>query len=58
MLPIFVKFQAFIPKSLGKPLLSYFEQDRRFNLLSNKAAFVQKRCGLSVYFNHAITSLL
>jgi hypothetical protein len=31
MLPINIKFQAYIPKSLGKSLLSYFQNDRRFN---------------------------
>ncbi len=31
MLPINIKFQAYIPKSLGKSLLSYFQFDPRFN---------------------------
>ncbi|MFV0305619.1 MAG: hypothetical protein ACK5IC_09095 [Moheibacter sp.] len=41
MIPINIKFQAYIPKSLGKPLISYFENDRRFNpnTLSNYSEF-------------------
>lgn len=31
MIPLTIKFQAYIPKSLGKPLLSYFEGHRHFN---------------------------
>jgi predicted RNA-binding protein Jag len=31
MFPINIKFQAYIPKSLGKSLLSYFQFDPRFN---------------------------
>ncbi len=42
MLPISIQFQAYIPKSLGKPLLDYFQQDSRFNLLSNKDEFTRK----------------
>lgn len=42
MVPIAIKFQAFIPKSLGKPLRSYFEEDPRFKLLTNKEAFIRK----------------
>ncbi len=41
MLPISIQFQAYIPKSLGKPLLSYFEQDHRLNLLRNKEEFIR-----------------
>lgn len=36
MIPITINFNAYIPKNLGKPLLSYFEHDSRFNL--NKMA--------------------
>ncbi|CAA0149633.1 hypothetical protein ACE1MK_15320 [Tenacibaculum maritimum] len=42
MLPITIQFQAYIPKSLGKPLLDYFQRDSRFNFLSNKEEFVRK----------------
>lgn len=42
MLPISIKFQAYIPKSLGKPLLDYFKRDSRFSLLSNREEFVRK----------------
>lgn len=42
MLPISVKFHAFIPNSLGKPLLSYFKHLNQFKRLSNKQAFVSK----------------
>ncbi|MDE1206855.1 hypothetical protein [Tenacibaculum larymnensis] len=42
MLPIIIKFQAFIPKSLGKPLLSYFQNSEHFNSLTNKEEFVRK----------------
>jgi hypothetical protein len=42
MLPISIKFQAFIPNSLGKNLLSYFEGTSRFRLLGNKEEFTRK----------------
>ncbi|MFB9057142.1 hypothetical protein ACFFU9_10350 [Mariniflexile ostreae] len=42
MFPLSVKFQAFIPKSLGKPLLSYFENTNRFRLLDNKEEFIRQ----------------
>lgn len=42
MIPISIKFQAYIPKNLGKPLLSYFEKDKRLNYLTNKNAFLKK----------------
>ena len=44
MLPIHINFNAFIPKSLGKTLLSYFENDARFNpkVMPNYAEFRQK----------------
>lgn len=42
MLPISIKFQAFIPKSLGKPLLSYFQNTNYFNLLNNKEEFIKQ----------------
>ena len=42
MLPISIQFQAYIPKSLGKSLLSYFEDQSSFNLLSNKEEFIRK----------------
>ena len=42
MLPISVKFQAYIPKSLGKPLLYYLKQNPRFTYLSNREDFVRK----------------
>ncbi|CAA0164114.1 hypothetical protein NACSLCCMFF_140002 [Tenacibaculum maritimum] len=42
MFPLSIKFQAFIPKSLGKPLLSYFENTNRFKLLDNKEEFVRQ----------------
>ncbi|MEM0940819.1 MAG: hypothetical protein AAGI25_13650 [Bacteroidota bacterium] len=41
MLPISIKFQAFIPKSLGKPLLSYFQNHKHFNALKNEDEFVR-----------------
>ncbi|MET4080468.1 hypothetical protein ABIB40_000408 [Pedobacter sp. UYP30] len=42
MLPISIKFQAYIPNSLGKPLLSYFQRYDTLSLLSNKEEFVRK----------------
>lgn len=42
MLPISIKFQAFIPNSLGRKLLSYFKNTSRFRLLSNKEEFISK----------------
>ncbi|MFL0119554.1 hypothetical protein [Tenacibaculum maritimum] len=42
MFPLSIKFQAFIPKSLGKPLLSYFENTNRFKLLDNKEEFIRQ----------------
>jgi len=42
MFPLSIKFQAFIPKSLGKPLLNYFENTIRFRLLDNKEEFINK----------------
>lgn len=41
MLPINLKFQAFIPNSLGRSLLSYFENTSRFRLLSNREEFIK-----------------
>lgn len=48
MFPISIKFQAFIPKSLGKPLLSYFENTNRFKLLDNKEEFLRKLNSLKI----------
>lgn len=48
MFPLSVKFQAFIPKSLGKPLLSYFENTIRFRLLDNKEEFIRKLRGFNI----------
>lgn len=42
MIPITIKFQAFIPKSLGKSLLSYFQNHSHFNTLKNKDEFTRK----------------
>ena len=42
MFPITIKFQAFIPRSLGKPLRYYFQNHPQFNALVNKEAFVRK----------------
>lgn len=54
MLPISIKFRAFIPKSLGRSLLSYFERDHRFNQLGNKAAFIRR---LRIQDNKGVTWL-
>lgn len=53
MIPINIKFQAYIPKSLGKPLISYFENDWRFNPnnLSNYNAFRQSLQSIGSYKN-------
>ncbi|GIM57791.1 hypothetical protein CAPN006_21830 [Capnocytophaga canimorsus] len=42
MAQINIKFQAYIPKSLGKPLLDYFKDDPKYKLLSNRIDFEQK----------------
>lgn len=44
MIPITIKFNAYIPKNLGKTLLSYFEKDSRFNpsKMTNYYQFKQK----------------
>ncbi len=42
MLTIPIKFLAFIPRSLGKSLLSYFEGTSSFRLLKNKEEFTRK----------------
>ena len=42
MNPISIKFQAYIPKSLGKSLLSYFQNSEHFNSLTNKEEFIRK----------------
>ena len=42
MLQLSIKFQCYIPKSLGKPLLDYFRNDPRINQLVNKDEFIRK----------------
>ncbi|MCV9930652.1 hypothetical protein OIU80_00020 [Flavobacterium sp. LS1R47] len=44
MIPITIQFNAYIPKNLGKSLLSYFEHDSRFNpnKMANYYQFRQK----------------
>ncbi len=42
MLPINLKFQAFIPNSLGKPLKSYFEHHPYARRLENREEFFMK----------------
>ncbi|MCD8440864.1 hypothetical protein [Tenacibaculum finnmarkense] len=48
MFPLSIKFQAFIPKSLGKPLLSYFENTNRFRLLDNKEEFIRQLSSFNI----------
>ncbi|MCD8440949.1 hypothetical protein G1K97_10370 [Tenacibaculum finnmarkense] len=48
MFPLSIKFQAFIPKSLGKPLLSYFENTTRFRLLDNKEEFIRQLSSFNI----------
>ncbi|WP_404812518.1 hypothetical protein ACIRNY_02770 [Capnocytophaga canimorsus] len=43
-----IKFQAYIPKSLGKPLYDYFKDDYRFKMLRNKNEFEKKLKSLDI----------
>ncbi|AWL78001.1 hypothetical protein [Capnocytophaga canimorsus] len=44
-----IKFQAYIPKSLGKPLYDYFKDDSELNNLINKEEFISelKNCDVN-----------
>lgn len=44
-----IKFQAYIPKSLGKPLYDYFKDDSELNNLKNKEEFISelKNCDVN-----------
>lgn len=37
-----IRFQAYIPKSLGKPLYDYFKNDHRLKNLKNKEEFIRQ----------------
>lgn len=47
-----ITFQAYIPKSLGKPLYDYFKNDPRLRNLKNKEEFIKqlKSCDTNGYY--------
>ena len=42
MPPLTIKFQCFIPNSLGKPIFDYFKNQKHFNKIKNRAEFTKK----------------